>query len=54
MNHQAYLVQCVMDTWRLDPLEDRARLAASAVHEVLTALRANPAWCRSLRIGPEQ
>lgn len=54
MDHQDYLVKCVMDTWKVDPPGDRARMARSAVHEVVTALRANPAWCTALRIGPKQ
>lgn len=30
---------------------DYDRMACAAVHEVVTALRYNPAWCRGLGLG---
>lgn len=53
--HEA-LTRGVTDIWDRDftrPTDAAidTRMARAAVYEVLSALRANPAWCRSLGIG---
>jgi hypothetical protein len=53
---KAYLVREVVNTWGHGNYVrgDATRLAHSAVHEVVTALRANPAWCRALGLVPSE